>query len=411
MLHNSLGRRPFLKLSASAAAALILAACQSKTPAGAPGETSIPQSTLAKEPENMSSSSFFVYIGTYTENLGFVDGKADGIYVYKMDASSGALTFVSKIKTGPNPSFLAFHPNGRFLYSVNENQEGSISAYARNPQTGGLTFLNEQSSHGSAPCFLTVDRTGSAVLTANYSSGTLAMLPILSDGKLAPASQVIQHEGSGKDPERQEGPHAHSINMDPANRFAIAADLGLDELLVYKLDLANGKLPANDPPFTKVEGGAGPRHLAFHPNGRFVYVINELNATMDAFTYDAAKGVLKEIQSISTVPAGYKDWNGCADVHVTPSGAFVYGSNRGHNSIVSYSVDESTGKLTYLGNTSTQGKTPRNFAIDPNGNFLLAANQDSSTIVTFRIDARTGQLQPTGQVTEVPTPVCLKFIA
>ena len=359
----------------------------------------------------MSNKSFFVYIGTYTMNMGFVDGKAEGIYVYRMDSASGTLTYLSKAKGGANPSFIALHPNGRFLYSVNEINDGGVSAYARHPQSGELTFLNQQSSHGSAPCFITVEQTGKYVLTANYSSGTVAMLPIQADGKLAPASDVIQHKGTSTDPQRQEGPHAHSINVDPNNRFAIAADLGLDKLLVYQLDLVKGKLPTNEPPFTQVEGGAGPRHLAFHPNGRYAYVINELNASMDAFGYDAEKGVLTEIQSLSTLPSDYKGWNGCADVHVAPSGKFVYGSNRGHDSIVAYSVDESSGKLTFLGTTPTQGKMPRNFAIDPTGSFLYAANQDSSTIVTFRIDAQTGQLQPTGQVIEVPTPVCIQFIA
>ncbi len=351
-----------------------------------------------------------VYIGTYTEKMDFVDGKAEGIYLYKMDPASGALSAVSSTKAGKNPSFLTLHPNGRFLYSVNEITQGGISAFARDPQTGALTFLNQQSSHGKDPCFITVDKTGAYVLTANYSSGTLAVLPIQSDGKLGPASDVIQHVGTGTDPQRQEGPHAHSINMDAGNRFAIAADLGLDKLLVYQLDLKQGKLIANQPPFTKVEGGAGPRHLAFHPNGKYAYVINELNATLDAFSYDAQKGTLTELQSLSTLPPDYKEWNGCADVHVTPSGKFVYGSNRGHNSIVAYAVDQATGKLTYLGNTPTQGKTPRNFAIDPTGAFLFAANQDSSTIVTFRIDAQTGALAPSGQVTQVPTPVCLKFV-
>ena len=352
----------------------------------------------------------FVYVTADTRD------KSTGIYTYRLDTSSGALQFVSLAGEVEAPFFLAFHPQGRFLYVVNAVQQpggtfvGTASAFAIDPNTGALTLLNEQPVPGAFPCYITVDRTGQCALVANYVSGCVAALPIRPNGTLGPASDHIQHQGSSVDPHRQEGPHAHCIVIDPTERYAFAADLGLDKILCYRLDPKRAKLTSNDVPWAQVKAGSGPRHLAFHPNGRFAYVINELNSTLIAFAYDAARGALTEVQTVRTIPEEFTAVNYCADVHVSPSGQFLYGSNRGHDSIVIYRIAGDTGMLTYLGCEPTQGKTPRNFALDPSGNYLLAANQDSDTLVTFRIAPETGKLSATGHVTRVPKPVCVKVL-
>jgi 6-phosphogluconolactonase len=352
----------------------------------------------------------FVYIGTYTR------GRSEGIYVYRMEESSGRLEFASVAKGMDNPSFLAIHPQERYLYAVNEvggragKPSGAVSAFSIDPETGELTYLNQQSSHGTGPCHLSVDQTGQFALVANYGSGSVSVLPIHSDGKLGEATDVVQHQGSSVDPRRQGGPHAHSIILDKANRYAFAPDLGLDKIMIYQLDLTQGKLKPNEEPWAKVKAGAGPRHFTFHPNGRYAYVINELDSTLTAFTYDGTCGRLREVQTVSTVPEDFSGTSYCADVHVSPSGRFIYGSNRGHDSLAIFEIDQDTGRLDYVGHEPTHGKTPRGFAIDPTGTYLLAANQDTDTIVTFRIDQQTGRLMSTGHVAEVPTPVCLKMI-
>lgn len=238
----------------------------------------------------------------------------------------------------------------------------------------------------------------------------MSVLPIGEDGRLGELTDAIQHQGSSVNPQRQEGPHPHSANPDAANRYLFVPDLGLDKIMIYRVDLTHGKLSPNDEPWARVKAGAGPRHFAFHPNGKYGYVINELDSTLTAFAYDDKRGRLTEVETVSTLPENYKGRNHCADVHVSPSGKFIYGSNRGHDSIVIFAINERTGRLTYVGHEPTQGKTPRNFAIDPTGTFLLVANQDSDTIVTFRIDRLTGKLSPTGNVISAPTPVCLKMI-
>jgi 6-phosphogluconolactonase len=357
-----------------------------------------------------------VYVGTYTATLPHVAGKAEGIYVYQFDSSTGALTLVTKATGIVNPSFLTIDPQQRNLYAVSEVQKsddqpgGLVSAYAIDAQTGALTYLNQQTTRGTDPCHLSVEKTGQYLMVANYSSGSLAMYPILEDGPLGAMSDFVQHEGSSIDPRRQQGPHAHSIMIDPANRYAFVPDLGIDKVMIYQLDLTNGKLLPNQQPFVQVKPGAGPRHFDFHPSRQYAYVINELGSTVTAFTYDEERGALKEIQTISTLPSDFTGTSHTADVHVHPSGKFLYGSNRGHDSIAIFTIDAATGKLTATGHESTQGKTPRNFAIDPTGNFLLAANQSTDTIVTFRIDQASGQLTATGSVAQVPTPVCLKLI-
>jgi len=347
----------------------------------------------------------FVYIGTYSK------GGSKGIYVYRLDGKTGQLTDTGQTAEAQNPSFVELHPNGRFLYAVSEGgKSGAVSAFAINAETGGLTFLNQQSSHGTSPCHLSVDATGKLLTVANYSSGTVAALPVQDDGKLGEATSVKKHEGSSVNPQRQKEPHAHSCTIDAANRFAFAADLGLDKILVYRLDVEKGELTPNEVPFAAVHPGAGPRHFAFHPSNRYGYVINEIDSTITAFTYDAEEGALNEIHSLSTLPADYSGKNSCADIHIDPAGKFLYGSNRGHDSIVIYSIDEATGRLTLVGHESTQGRTPRNFGLDPTGSFLLAANQDTNNVVVFRVDQKTGRLTPTGQSIEVPSPVCVKFL-
>jgi 6-phosphogluconolactonase len=351
----------------------------------------------------------WVYVGTYT-------GKSKGIYFSELDMSSGELSAPVLAATTTRPSFLALHPNHRFLYAVNEvdsfagMKSGSVSAFAVDSQTGALTLLNQQPSRGGSPAHLTVDRQGKNVLVANYGGGSVAVLPIGQDGRLGPATGFVQHTGSSINRSRQEAPHAHSVVLDSANRFAFVADLGLDKVLIYQYDAAQGMLAPNDPPFASVPPGSGPRHFAFHPSGRTAYVINELASTVTAFRYDAAKGSLEPLQTISTLPTDFTKTNSTAEIVVHPSGKFLYGSNRGHNSIAIFAIDPDTGMLTLIGHEPTQGKTPRNFAIDPTGAFLLAANQDSGTVVVFRIDPESGHLTATGHTAAISMPVCVEMM-
>jgi len=355
--------------------------------------------------------SYLVYVGTYTGPT------SRGIYAFRFDVATGQSTSLGLVAETPNPSFLAIAPGGRFLYAANEvsdyqgEKSGAVSAYAIDGKSGKLTFLNQVPSGGAGPCHVTLDKTGKYVLVANYDTGSVAVFPVLKDGKLGEASSVVQHSGHGADPKRQKGPHAHEIELSSDNRFAIAADLGLDELLVYKFDAAKGTLTANDPPFGKVDPGAGPRHFAFHPGSRFVYVTNEMTSTATGFSYNAARGTLSKLKSVSTLPEGFKGNNDTAELEMHPDGGFFYVSNRGHDSIALFAVDPATGAHRFVETVSTGGKTPRNFAIDPTGTYLFAANQESDNIVIFKIDQKTGHLTPTGQVLAAPSPVCVSFVA
>ncbi len=359
-----------------------------------------------------ADKTMLVYFGTYTGE------KSQGIYVSRLDLGSGTLTPPTLAAAIASPSFLAVHPNRSFLYSVNEvgkfdgKESGSVSAFSIDAKSGTLTLLNQESSVGTGPAHLIVDKTGGNVLLANYGGGSVAALPIGTDGKLKPSTAFIQHTGSSVNPQRQNRPHAHSINVDPGNRFAYVADLGLDKVLIYRFDAAKGTLVANDPPFAQVKPGAGPRHFAFHPKGRFAYVINEIDLTVTAFASDPAKGALTEVQTVSSLPPGESVQSGfsTAEVQVHPSGKFLYGSNRGHNSLSVFAIDEKTGRLTYVENVPTQGSTPRGFGIDPTGAFLLAGNQRSDSVVVFRIDQKAGRLTPTGQTLTIGSPVCVKFV-
>ena len=358
--------------------------------------------------EDAAPTRYRVYFGTYT------DGDSQGIYQSEFDLAGGELSAPELAAEVVNPSFLAIHPSRKFLYAVSEislldgQTTGGVSGFAIDRSSGQLKLLNQQSSQGAGPCHLSVDATGSVVVVANYGGGSVASLPVSADGRLGPAASAIQHEGHSIDPGRQEGPHAHSINIDPENRFAVAADLGLDKVLIYRLDAKAATLAPHDPPSVSVAGGSGPRHFAFHPSGRFAYVINEMANTVTAFSYEA--GTLKELQTIGTLPADFSEASYTSEVQVHPSGKFLYGSNRGHDSIAIFAIDQETGRLTAAGHQSTGGKAPRNFGIDPTGAYLLAANQASNNVVVFRIDGETGGLTPTGQEIRVVSPVCVKFL-
>jgi 6-phosphogluconolactonase len=361
------------------------------------------------------SQSTLVYAGTYTRTGPDSRGRADGIHILRFDPLSGELSPSGVVPDVPNPSFLALHPGGQRLYAVNETTEidgrvgGAVSAFAIDVESGALTYLQRKPSHGGDPCHLSVDRAGRVVLVANYASGTVAMLPLQPDGRLDCASDVHQHRGASLNPERQSSPHPHQIVPDPTNRYALVADLGLDEVRVYALDLAAGRLVPRQSAAATLPPGSGPRHLAFRPDAGRVYIINELSSTVTACSWDAQAGVLHPIQTISTLPDGFSGSNSCAEITIDPSGRFAYGSNRGHDSIAIFAIDPVSGELSSLGHVAIGGAEPRHFAIDPSGGWLLAANQESDTIVTFHLDRETGRLTATGAVAQVPSPVCLLF--
>jgi 6-phosphogluconolactonase len=367
---------------------------------------------LAAAAPAQGNGKYIFYVGTYTED----GSKSKGIYAYRFDADTAQITPLGVAAETTNPSFVALHPNGRFLYAVNEignykgPNSGGVSAFSIDRSTGKLTFLNEVPSGGADPCYITVDRTGKYVLVANYTGGSLAVFPVLEDGKLGEASAFLQHTGHGPNPERQEKAHVHSVDLSPDNRFAMVDDLGLDELFVYKFDSANGSLTPNNPPFAQLDPGAGPRHFALSPTGKFGYVIAEMKSTVTVFSNDEHSGTLHSLQTISTLPKGFNGHNDDAEIQMYPSGRFLYASNRGSDTIAVFAIDASKGTLTPIEYTPTQGKIPRSFELDPSGNFLFAENQKSDNIVVFRIDAKTGHLTPAGQVLDVASPVCVKFL-
>jgi 6-phosphogluconolactonase len=359
---------------------------------------------------------FLVYVGTYTAE----GSTSKGIYAYRFDPNTAVLTSIGLAGETTNPSFLAVHPNHRFLYAVNEvgnyngEKSGAISAFAIDRRTGKLTLLNQVASKGADPCYIIVDKTGKYVLVANYTGGSVAVFPVLEDGRLGEASSFIQHTGHGADPERQEGPHAHSIDLSADNRFAIVDDLGLDETLVYRFDSAHGSLALNDPQLyttlARADPGAGPRHFAFHPSGKFAYVLNEMGSTVSVFSYESSRGILRPLQTISSVPKDFSGHKEAAEIQVHPSGKFLYASNRGHDSIAVFAIDAGKGTLTLIEYAPTKGQTPRSFEIAPGGSVLFAANEKSDNIVVFRINPQTGRLTPTGKVLDVAQPVCVKFV-
>ena len=349
-----------------------------------------------------------LFVGTYTR-MG-----SKGIYTCKMDPETGELQESSVAEDIENPSFLALNSAGDRLYAVWEiterGREGGVSAYSINGD-GSLTFLNRRSTGGAGPCHLAVDATDSYVIATNYAGGSVCMLPIGPSGALEERSDFVQHEGSSVDSDRQEQAHAHSVTIDNSNSRAYVCDLGTDKIIVYGIDRENGRLEEDSTLTVKAEAGQGPRHFDFHPGGDFAYVINELGSTVAVYDYDGGSGRLSEKQLVSALPDGWTGSSSTADVHVSPDGRFLYGSNRGHDSIAVFSIEEGTGELTPMGHEPTLGKTPRNFAISPDGGFLLAENQDTGNIVTFAIDRQSGRLEFTGGQIQIPAPVCIKFLA
>lgn len=367
------------------------------------------------------NDSLLMYIGTYTRRESHVEGKSGGIQICRFNTATGEITFLETTTGVVNPSFLAIHPSGSFIYSVSEMGEriegrpaGGIASFRIDPETGSLTPLNMQPSMGTGPCHVIVDATGRYVLTTNYGSGDVAVLPIHSDGTLGPATDHVHHEGSSINPQRQQEPHPHSINLDAGNRYALVPDLGTDKVVIYEFDAEHGKIrPNSAQPWARTRSGAGPRHLDFHPSQKYVYVGNELDSTVVAFEFDPARGTLKEINTLSTLPEGYEESGAeksyVADVHCHPNGKIVYVSNRGHDSIAVFDVDKDSGALSPAGYMSTKGSYPRNFALDPNANFLIAANQNSDDIYVFSI-GKGGALAETPHEIKIPTPVCIKFL-
>ena len=348
------------------------------------------------------------YVGTYTN-----DGRSEGIYRLLVNGTTGVLRLDGVAAKSANPSYLAIHPNGRVLYAVNELAEfqgkptGGVSAFAIGARDR-LRLLNQQESQGKAPCYVSVDRKGRFVFVANYTGGSIASIPVRRDGGLSVARTVVNHKGTGPDPVRQTSPHAHCIIPDPSGRYVLAVDLGIDAILTYLLDEKTGTITVSDTG-AAVKPGAGPRHLTFHPNGRFAYLANELDSTLSVFTYDAGRGALEEIDVTDAAPGGTVQGNHPADIHVAPSGRHVYISNRGEDTIAVFAIDAATGKVTAVEQVSTGGKSPRSFALDPSGRWLLAANQRSDSIVGFAVDRESGRLTATGHQVEVATPVCIKF--
>ncbi|MCC6492883.1 MAG: lactonase family protein [Pirellulales bacterium] len=375
------------------------------------------QQAASAADQGRSPDKCLVFVGAYTQNEG------QGVYVCDFDLQRGELgpprAAAAVADTNiSNPSFLAVAPQGDFLYAVSEvadyadQNTGAVAAFAVDPASGALTLLNHQPSAGAGPCYVALDASGKAALVANYGGGSVASLPIQRDGKLAPPASSFQHQGSSVNTQRQEGPHAHSINVDRQNRFALACDLGTDQVVSYRFDAASGKLEPNPAGTTKMPPGSGPRHLAFHPNGHWAYVNGELDSTVMACAYDAQRGGLAQLGVVRTLPADYDgSQNTTAEVQIHPNGKYLYVSNRGHDSIAMFAIDATSGKLTPLGHQPTGGKTPRNFGVDPSGRWLLAANQDSGTVTVHRIDPATGKLAATDNRADIPAPACVKFLA
>ena len=346
----------------------------------------------------------FVYVGAYTEPP---LGRANGISLFRFDSEAGVLAGGQTEYPAANPSYLTLDESGQHLYAVNELDDGQVTAFDRDAQSGTLTARNRQPSHGSAPCYVSIDSSGRYLLVANYAGGTIAALPITPDGQLDSASSVVKHEGASINPDRQEAPHPHMIAPTPDGRFVLVTDLGTDQILLYRLGLDTGRLDLG----TAVDAppGAGPRHFSFGARGRCLYVINELASTLMVYSYDGDRGALQPLQTVSTLPSDFEGVSTAAHVAVSPDGRFVYGSNRGSDTLAIWAVDEERGEITLVGHEPTRGKTPRGFAIDPTGRWLLAANQESDSIVVFRRDSVSGRLTWTGQVSDTPSPVAIVF--
>ncbi len=355
-----------------------------------------------EEKENQQVHSVYAYVGTYTGS------GSNGVYLYTLDLNSGQFSPAGFCEESKNASFLTINSNQNYLYSVNESDDGEVVSFRIDHATKELTRINSQTSQGRHPCHMSLNREGTFLFVVNYTGGSVCLYPILADGSIEEMSDFIQHEGHGPRTDRQESPHPHSIFIDPSNQWILVPDLGLDTLFVYRLDTVQRKLMEHSR--VKLHPAAGPRHLTFHPTDPFVYVINELDSTVTVFSFDASLGELVALQTISTLPENFAGDSTCADIHITPCGNFLYGSNRGDDSLAVYRIDSSTGLLTLIEIVSTGGQTPRNFGISPDGKFLLAANQDSNNIVIFRIDQATGRLHNMNLTVDISKPVCIKFL-
>ena len=364
---------------------------------------------LVAAPQALASE-YLLYVGTYT-------GKgSEGIYAYRFDPAAGETRSVGLVAATENPSFLAVDPNGRFLYAVNEldtfrnEPTGALSVFAVDRQSGKLKLLQQVSSLGAGPAHVSLDKSARYLMVANYNGGNVAAFPIGNDGRLGRHSAFVQHVGSSVNPDRQTGPHAHSIQVTNDNRFVLAADLGLDRLLVYRFDAGTGSLTPGSPKFVEVDPGAGPRHVAFAPSGKFVYVVNEMTSTVTVFAYNPAAGTLHRVQTVPTLPKDFTGKNTAAEIAVDAKGRFLYVSNRGNDTIAVFGIDQDNGSLESPEWVPSGGKTPRNFVIDPTGHWLFAANQDSNNIELLRIDERSGRLAPTNRSLKVVSPVCALFV-
>jgi 6-phosphogluconolactonase len=357
-------------------------------------------------------SAQIMYVGTYTAP----QSSAKGIYAYRFDAKTGKAAPLGLMAETPNPTFLAIHPNGKYLYAINEvntfqgKPAGSVTAYSIDRATGKLTELNQVSSASPGPCHLIVDATGKTVFVANYAGGSFASFPILEGGKLGEAASFVQLKGTGSDKSRQGEPHGHSVNLPKNNKFMLGADLGTDKVMIYKVDAANSKITPSDPPFAMVKPGSGPRHLVIAPDQKHVYVLSEMASAVTTFDFDAGTGAMKEIDMVSALPADYKGKSTSAEIEIDARGRFVYTSNRGHDSIAVFAVDPKTAKLSLIQNQSTGGAIPRAFVLDPSGNYIVAGNQNTNNIAIFKIDGATGKLSPTGEKLELGAPVTFAFL-
>jgi 6-phosphogluconolactonase len=359
---------------------------------------------VAFAPLAANAADMYVYFGTHRSGPGI------GFSLAHFDTDTGALTKPEFIMEAVEPAFFVIHPDGKHLYTCNSGQPGSVSAYEIDPKTGRLTLLNQKPAGGADPSYIALDKTSHYALVANYQGGNIAVLAIKPDSSLGERTAFAQHTGSSVNPQRQTRPFAHSIIVDLGNRFVLVADLGVDKVFVYRFNEKDGSLTPNDPPFAPVKPGSGPRHVKFHPNGKWVYVIHEMGSIVTGFNWDATKGTLTEFQTVSTLPEGFTNTSTCAELEVHPNGKFLYGSNRGHDSIVVFAIDQATGKLSLVEHAPSQGKTPRNFAFDPTGKWIICTNHGSNNAVVFRVDETTGKLTQTGQPISVPYPFCERFL-
>ncbi|MGO9641750.1 MAG: lactonase family protein [Candidatus Acidiferrales bacterium] len=364
--------------------------------------------TIAISPA--AAKEMWVFFGTH------VDQPGHGFFVARFDTRTGALTKPEFLLQAAAPAFFVIDPDGKHLYTANSLETyngqptGLVSAYKVDPVTARLTLLNQQPSGGADPSYVSLDKTGRYLFVANYNGATIAAFALNPDGSIGNRTAFIQHTGKGVNPTRQTQAHPHSIRVDPTNHFAFVPDLGLDKIFVYRFDARDGSLTPNDPPFASVAPGSGPRHLDFDPAGRFAYVLNEMASKVTVFAWDSTHGVLTEVQTISSLPAGFTGTSAAAEIRVHPTGRFLYCTNRGDNSIAVFAVDAASGRLSLIEHVSTQGKMPRNFEFDPTGHWLLVSNHDSDNALVFKIHLATGKLTPQGTPVSLPLPFCERFL-